>query len=230
MADDSKPIRHSKAEEAEVVSDPDEQARLEARNALRQFDMVLELIDQYLQPERPFKLRLSMILGLHRAALEGLSAYAGVFRPGSVKIEQSQHEPVSAHLVAENIEDMCDYVNQHWDSHAVHLAAYVMWRLNWIHPFSDGNGRTSRAISYLVLCIKLGWRLPGTNTIPEQIAEDKAPYYDALEAADKAFAHGNIDTSKMEELIGNYLAKQLLEAYNTATGKAQQNNNSRKLH
>ncbi|HET9282483.1 MAG TPA: Fic family protein [Candidatus Angelobacter sp.] len=51
---------------------------------------------------------------------------------------------------------------------AIHLAAYVIWRLNWIHPFADGNGRTSRALSYLVLCTRLGERLPGTVTIPDQ--------------------------------------------------------------
>ena len=30
--------------------------------------------------------------------------------------------------------------NDNWDdSTPVHLASYVMWRLNWIHPFTDGN-------------------------------------------------------------------------------------------
>ena len=34
---------------------------------------------------------------------------------------------------------------------------------------SGGNGRTSRALSYLVMCARLGYRIPGTHTIPEQI-------------------------------------------------------------
>ena len=51
----------------------------------------------------------------------------------------------------------------------IHLAAYTMWRVNWIHPFAGGNGRTSRAVSNLVLCARLGYRLPGTLTVPEQI-------------------------------------------------------------
>jgi Fic family protein len=67
----------------------------------------------------------------------------------------------------------------------LHLASYVMWRLNWIHPFTDGNGRTSRAVSYLVLCIRLRALLPGKLTIPEQIEQDKTPYYRALEAAER---------------------------------------------
>jgi len=78
---------------------------------------------------------------------------AGNYRPSDIKIEGSRHQPVGAHLVPEKVEELCDYVNEHWDLSAIHLAAYVMWRLNWIHPFADGNGRTSRALSYLILCI-----------------------------------------------------------------------------
>jgi ketosteroid isomerase-like protein len=86
-----------------------------------------------------------------------------------VKIEGSRHEPVGAHLVPELIEEMCDYVNEHWQaSTPLHLAAYIMWRLNWIHPFADGNGRTSRILSYVVLSIRAGAVPPGTPTIPDQ--------------------------------------------------------------
>ena len=63
---------------------------------------------------------------------------------------------------------MCDYVNDNFASKTgIHLAAYVMWRLNWIHPFVDGNGRTSSAASYFVLCMRAGNVLPGKKTIPE---------------------------------------------------------------
>ena len=65
-------------------------------------------------------------------------------------------------------------------------------------------------MSYLVLCVRLGYKLPGTSTIPEQISRDKRPYYTALETADKAAAQGQIDVSKMEELIESLLANQLL--------------------
>lgn len=172
MTTDNQPERHSRAFDAELITDPDELARREARNGLRQFDQVVEMIEFFLQPERPFKFRPSHLLTLHRAALEGISSYAGNFRPAGIEIKGSKHQPVGAHLVPEKIEEMCDYVNENWkDKSPLHLAAYVMWRLNWIHPFTDGNGRTARAASYLVLCTRLGYRLPGTNTIPDQIAK-----------------------------------------------------------
>jgi Fic family protein len=89
-----------------------------------------------------------------------------------------------------------------------------MWRLNWIHPFAGGNGRTSRAVSYLVLCAKLGYRIPGTKTIPDQIVDCRAPYYEALDAA---LEKGSIDVRGMEALLTNMLAVQLSSILKKAT-------------
>lgn len=208
--------RYSKAHEAEIITDPEERARQEARNGLRQFDGVIEQVQYWLQPDRPFKLRPSGILGLHRLVLEGISSYAGVFRPAEIAIKGSKHEPPKAHLVPELVEELCDYVNANWHKSAIHLSAYTLWRMNWIHPFVDGNGRTARAVSYLVLCVRTGYRLPGTQTIPEQIALNKTPYYGSLESADSAFSAGRIDVSEMEVLIEALLAKQLVSVYEQA--------------
>ena len=211
--------RYSVPLAVDLITDPDEKAKAEARSALRQFDAAMEMVEYWLDPERPFKLRPSAILRLQGIALEGISAYAGVYRPAGIAIAGSEHKPAGAFQVPELVEELCDYVNTNWaQSSAVHLAAYVMWKLNWIHPFVAGNGRTSRAASYIVLCVKIGCRLPGTNTIPEQISANKTPYYDALEAADKTCAIGTVDLSLLEELLGNMLAKQLYQLHQDALG------------
>jgi Fic family protein len=75
------------------------------------------------------------------------------------------------------------------DKSAVHLSAYTMWRLNWIHPFSDGNGRTSRIFSYILLSVKFGQYIPETMTIPDQIVANRKPYFEALESADKSLGN-----------------------------------------
>jgi Fic family protein len=202
--------RHSEALEAELIADPDQKARQEAKNGIQQFDVAIEQIDYWLQPERPFKLRPSAIMTLNRVALDGLSRYAGIYRPAGIAIEGSKHTPPASYLVPELVEEMCDYVSTDWGRSPIHLASYVMWRLNWIHPFVDGNGRTTRAISFVVLCVRLGYRVPTTNTIPAQISRDKGPYYKALELADSAYAkEKKIDVSAMEMLVGDLLANQL---------------------
>lgn len=206
--------RHSKALDAQIITDPEELARKESFNVVEQYRAVADMVESFLEPERPFKLRVSHLLHLHRAALDGISIYSGNFRPAGIEIGKSKHEPPPAHLVPELIEQLCEYVNDKWaEKSPLHLAAYVMWRLNWIHPFTDGNGRTSRAVSYLVLCIRLHALLPGRLTIPEQIEHDRTPYYRALEAADDAWAEGRVDLTAMKQLLASMLAKQLHAIY-----------------
>jgi Fic family protein len=216
---DERERRDSRALEPELITDPHARAAAEARNGFRQYDLATAAIQSALD-RGAFKLRPSLILSLQREALAGISSYAGNYRPGGVAIEGSDHEPVGAHLVPELVEDMCDYVNDHWEeSTPIHLAAYLMWRLNWIHPFADGNGRTSRIVSYVVLSIRAGSLLPGTPTIPDQIVDNRKPYFEALDAADLACREGRVDVSKMEELLASLLANQLANFYRAAGGK-----------
>jgi Fic family protein len=169
---------------------------------------------------QPFRLRPSLIYAFHREALQGISSYAGLTRPGHVEIRGSEHEPVGAHLVQELVEGLCDYVNDHWETaSALHLASYVMWRLNWIHPFADGNGRTSRVLSFFILSVKVGAVLPGTPTLPELVIAHRRDYEDALDLADLAWKKDRIDLTAMENLIESLLAKQLANVYKMAGGK-----------
>jgi Fic family protein len=225
--------RHSVAETPAVLTDPDEIARREAENGLRQFNLALEIIrDHAKDPERPFRLRSSLVLRLHQAALDGLHPLAGTWRNTTVKIGGSGHQPPEAAFVSEEVEALCAYVNEHWnDQNAVHLCAYVLWKLNWIHPFSDGNGRTARAVAYVVLSAMLDSLLPGSPTIPEQIAGDKEPYYKALEAADHALKdQKKIDVSQLEAMLEGMLAKQLLNAAKEASGEANANSTPKTFH
>jgi Fic family protein len=208
--------RHSVPEEPELVQDKRERTEREVANGLRQFDAGKAAAQQAIERQTEggkFGLRPSLILALHREALAGISRYAGTFRTGGVGIEKSKHEPPGPHLVAGLVEEMCDYVNGNWERSPIHLAAYVMWRLNWIHPFADGNGRTSRITSYVVLTVRSGFIIPGAPTIPEQIVSNRNRYFEALDEADAAWAEERLDVSAMERLLAGMLADQLLEFY-----------------
>ena len=178
---------------------------------------MVEIINETLRQAQRFRLRPSAIQELNRISIKNLEAEAGRWRDVPIFIDGSQHQPPPAEEVPKYVDDLCDYVNDNWDDRSpFHLAAYVMWRLNWIHPFVDGNGRTTRALSYYVLCAKLGFHIPGVTTVPEMIALDKRPYYQALEAADAAGKNGVVDVSNMEHLLSELLAKQMVLALERA--------------
>jgi Fic family protein len=90
-------------------------------------------------------------------------------------------------------------------------AAYALWRLNWIHPFVEGNGRTARAACYYLICMKHGGLLPGKKIVPERIRENRRPYYDALQKADLAWEDGRIDVTILAEYLAVLLKGQLTE-------------------
>lgn len=216
--------RHSVAEAPAIITDPDELARQEVANGLRQFSAAMELVKNHVnEAERPFKLRSSHVLMLNHEALRDIHPQAGTYRNTRIQISKSKHQPPEHYFVAEEVEAMCEYVNARWKIEGVspiHLAAYLLWRLNWIHPFADGNGRTSRVISYVVLSIRLNGVLPGVPTIPDQIEASKQPYYDALELADEAWAQtGTVDVTAMEKIVDAALAQQLVNAANEAAGQ-----------
>ena len=177
----------------------------------------MQILEKWLESGALSRLRISDLLLLNRVVLEGINRFAGTFRATPIRIRGSSHQPPDPTQVPIFTEDFCDYINLNPTKSAVHLAAFALWRLNWIHPFSDGNGRTARMISYMLLCRGLGYRIPGTRTIPEQIAEDKLPYYRALEEADAAFKAGRVDVGAVERLLEEKLAKQLLQIHQAAT-------------
>jgi Fic family protein len=90
------------------------------------------------------------------------------------------------------MEDFVNSVNWQWEAaDAVVLAAYVLWRLNYIHPFINGNGRTARAACYFVLCVKAKTWLPGAPILPELIKRERPTYVAALRDADRRYRLGD---------------------------------------
>lgn len=160
-----------------------------------------------------FVLTEGIVRGFHKIAMEGLLTTPGMYRETEVAIKNSPHQPCPHDDVPPHMADMCEYLRDNWTKKdLVHLAAYSMWRINWIHPFENGNGRTARAASYLVLCAKYGGLLPARNTVIQQIIVNKQPYYAAHIECDKEYERTRGDMGcllTLEELIAHLLKEQL---------------------
>jgi Fic family protein len=92
------------------------------------------------------------------------------------------------------------------------LPAYALWRLNWIHPFVEGNGRTARAACYYLICMRQGRLLSGKKIVPERIREHRDPYYAALREADKSWDNGQYDVSALSAYLSDLLVGQLMDS------------------
>lgn len=135
-----------------------------------------------------FHFSADLLRELHGLATQQLLENNGAFRNHDVHIQGSPHVPPPHLEVAAHVESLCAFVQAKWEEwDLVALSAFVLWRLNWVHPFSDGNGRTSRAASYLVLCAKHGRALPGTNTVLVQLMNARAAYCQALRDCDSIY-------------------------------------------
>jgi Fic family protein len=64
------------------------------------------------------------------------------------------------------------------------LAGVTHYRLVWIHPFADGNGRTARALATIAL-YKRGFDVKRFFALDDYYDQDRRSYYAALRAVDQ---------------------------------------------
>lgn len=120
------------------------------------------------------------ILQIHALILQGIDREnAGVYRKVQVMISGAKHIPPPPYLVRKEMEDLMEWYKEHKAQlHPVELSAEMHERLVSIHPFIDGNGRTSRLLMNLIL-LQHGYPI----AILKGDAESRLRYYKALDTA-----------------------------------------------
>jgi Fic family protein len=150
---------------------------------------------------------------LNYAAVANILQFGGRYREDPIYV--GNHCPPHFKEVPNLMDRFFSLIHENWDltdDHPTWFAAFALWRLNWVHPFVEGNGRTARAACYYLLCLKHGQLLPGSKIVPERIRENRAPYYAALRAADIAWEEGHFGLEPLAEYLSGLLKKQLTEA------------------
>ncbi len=184
--------------------------KVQERNLLRQYDLLTNCVEIGIE-HGPTALDKYTLWALNHVAVANISQFGGRFREEPIYV--GNHKPPHFDKVPELMDRFISFIHENWyNGTATQLAAYGLWRLNWIHPFIEGNGRTARASCYYLLCVKNGGLLPGAKIVPERIRENRQPYYAALQAADKAWDQGHLDLSEMEDYLATLLEAQLEDA------------------
>lgn len=119
-----------------------------------------------------------LIKSLHHLILRAIDdAHAGVYRTFNVAISGAQHTPPESIYIASQMQDFVKaYQTDRQALHPVIRAAYVHGEFVKIHPFADGNGRTSRLL--------MNFELMKNGFPPAVIRYDqRLAYYEALDLA-----------------------------------------------
>ena len=181
--------------------------RVQEQNLIRQYDLLTNCIEIGLT-KGPVSFDKYLLWSLNHVAVANISQLGGRFRKEPIYV--GSHVPPHFRDVDDWMDRFISTVQENWYVWTeTELAAYGLWRLNWIHPFIEGNGRTARAACYFLLCVRLGALLPGKRIVPERIREDRKGYEAALTAADRAWDAGHLDFTEMEVYLSRLLQEQL---------------------
>lgn len=186
-------------------------AKVQAQNLLRQYDLLSNCIEIGLEKGIESFDKYTL-WALNYAAVANIAQFGGRYREEPIYV--GNHRPPHFREVPDHMDRFFSVVHENWLTidHPTLLPAYALWRMNWIHPFVEGNGRTARAACYYLICMKQGRLLGGRKIVPERIRENRQPYYDALRAADNAWEEGDFDVSQLADYLSGLLKAQLSDS------------------
>lgn len=117
------------------------------------------------------------------------------------------HTPPPQEEIKQLINDICDFFNKDGKEfiHPIIKGCIIHFMIGWIHPFTDGNGRTARALFYWYM-LKKGYWLTEYLSISRIIKDTKSQY-------EKAYLYTEIDENDLSYFI-TYHIKTMEKAYN----------------
>lgn len=134
---------------------------------------------------------------LHRLTVEGIvkESEVGEFRKVQVVLRdvltgEIVHRPCPAVEVPFQLEDFFEWLNgrEAWDLHPVLKVGIVHYAVVNIHPFTEGNGRVSRAMATLIL-LNEGYDIRKLFSLEEYYDKNVGSYYFAIKTADQNKDH-----------------------------------------
>ena len=187
-------------------SDPDEVREL--LNYRQAFDLVAD----YLGSGQP--ITEGLIREIHRHLVVGVRGNAA--KPGEYRLVQNYvahsetqqiiYTPPPPQDVPDLMRELVHWLNETTDIHPVLVSGIAQFQLVHIHPFVDGNGRTSRLLSTLCL-YRAGYDFKRIFTISEYYDRDRLAFYKAIQGV----RDSGMDMTAWLEYFTEGLATQMRE-------------------
>jgi len=167
----------------EVVPEADPDDTRELLNYRSAFEFVSDCLDS------GDPITEGLIREIHRKLVEGVRGGKAV--PGNYRRIQNYvansstgeviYTPPSAVEVPIMMAEMVKWLNSDLDIHPVLISGIAQFQLVHVHPFLDGNGRTSRLLSTLCL-YKAGYDFKRLFTISEYYDRDRPTFYKKIQS------------------------------------------------
>ncbi len=134
-----------------------------------------------------------VLLDLHRLTVSGLvpGEENGIYRTVQVVLRDVLtgdivHRPPPAVEVPFQLSDFFDWFNERstWDLHPIIKAGIVHYEIVHIHPFTEGNGRVSRAMATAIM-LNEGYDIRKLFSLEEYYDHNVSSYYYAIKTADQ---------------------------------------------
>ena len=114
-----------------------------------------------------------IIKDIHALLMDNIIT-GGIYRNVEVRITGAKHKPLMPNEMCQQIKNFYDDMPYKANENDIELAAWTHAEFVKIHPFVDGNGRTSRMI--------MNYQLMASGFLPVSIAkENRLEYFEALE-------------------------------------------------
>ena len=170
----------------------------------------LECLETVFENFSDIRISESWILGLHDQMLQHSEKdlrHKGQYKFGSNRVEAKDNkgnlvgvifDPTPPHLVKKEMQELISWFNEAKKEklkHPLILIANFIFEYLAIHPFQDGNGRTSRLLTNLLL-LKFGYDFTKIISHEKLIESSKASYYLALNKTQKTWKSKHEDVSE----------------------------------
>ena len=176
-------------DEVETLIKNNQEPTTKAEQEVLNYFNVLNHLDQYSDEI----ITCDTILSVHKDLTKDLlrnPEYEGKFRDtrvfiGNLHTQEINYMPPDAYKVPGLVDNLLDWLNNSIDEmYPVIIAGILHYELVRIHPFVDGNGRTSRLMATLILSVHK-FNINNYFTLDEYYNQDRQAYVDALHSADK---------------------------------------------
>ncbi|MFA5543010.1 MAG: Fic family protein [Bacilli bacterium] len=122
------------------TKDVDEQVILLVNNQKNGLLKIFEMVNEN-QPMNENNLK-----DLHQIIMNGFSDIGGLYRNVDISVKGSNHTPPSHIKVYDRMKKYFDFTEEDPTNNLLEYISYCHLQLAKIHPFLDGNGRTSRLV------------------------------------------------------------------------------------